>query len=100
MTRKFEITDARRGAAIAVRVITRAERNEVAGFQDDNAVKVRLTASPAESNSALLAFLAERLGVPQTSLEIVAGAEKPDKVVSISGITAEEAEARLQADDQ
>jgi uncharacterized protein len=98
--RKFEITDAKRGAAFTVRVVTRAQRNEIVGVQEDRSLKIRLTASPAEgqANEALIKFLAERLGVPESAIEIVAGKESRDKWISVEGISTTDVEERLQPD--
>ena len=100
MNRKFEITDAKRGAAFTVRVVTRAARNEIVGIQEDRSIKIRLTASPADgqANEALIKFLAERLGVPEKAIEIVAGKDNRDKWISVEGITTADVEERLQAD--
>lgn len=104
MSRKIDnldnITDRKSGAAIAVRVVTRAQRNEIVGTQEDGSIKVRLTAAPTEgqSNKALIAFLAQRLGVPEKAIDIVGGVDKRDKVLSIEGLTATEVEARLKPD--
>src|SRR2546421_2579621 len=100
MNRKFEITDAKRGAAFTVRVVTRAQRNEIVGIQEDRSLKIRLTASPADgqANEALIKFLAERLGVPVSAIEIVAGKDNRDKWISVEGITTADVEARLQPD--
>lgn len=95
--RKFEITDARRGAAINVRVVTQAEKTELAGIQD-GAVKVRLTAESAgdaAANIELLEFLAARLDVEITQLEIVAGANGREKIVSIEGLSSAQVEEML-----
>jgi len=100
MTRKFEITDAKRGAAFTVRVVTRAQKNEIVGVQDDNSLKIRLTASPNEgqANDALIKFLAERLDVPESAIEIVAGKDNRDKWISVSGISTADVETKLQGD--
>jgi uncharacterized protein (TIGR00251 family) len=93
--RKFEITDARRGAAINIRVVTQAERTELAGIQEDGALKVRLmadSAGDAAANKELLDFLAARLGVAITHLEIVAGASGREKIVSIEGLSSSQVE--------
>jgi uncharacterized protein len=100
MTRKFEITDAKRGAAFTVRVVTRAPKNEIVGVQEDNSLKIRLTASPndGQANDALIKFLAQRLDVPESAIEIVAGKDNRDKWISVSGISTADAEAKLQPD--
>ena len=100
MNRKFEITDAKRGAAFTVRVVTRAQKNEIVGIQEDNSLKIRLTASPNEgqANDALVKFLAERLEVPENAIEIVAGRDSRDKWISVAGISTSDLELRLQPD--
>ncbi|MEP7284533.1 MAG: DUF167 domain-containing protein [Chloroflexota bacterium] len=100
MSRKFEITDAKRGAAFTVRVVTRAQKNEIVGVQEDNSLKIRLTASPndGQANDALIKFLAERLGVTEGDIEIVAGKDSRDKWISVAGISTADVEDKLQAD--
>ncbi len=98
--RKFEIKDAVSGAAFTVRVVTRASRTEIAGVQDDGILKIRLTASPAEGNvnEQLIEFLAERLGVSPQQIEIVAGLNNREKLISVEGINPSELEERLAPD--
>lgn len=96
--RKFEITDARSGAALGVRVVTRSNLTEIAGKTEEGTLKVRLQASSAgdpEANRELIEFLAAQLGVPVNKIEIVAGAENRDKILSIEGISSREVEERL-----
>jgi uncharacterized protein (TIGR00251 family) len=94
--RKFEITDARGGAALSIRVVTQAERTEIAGVQADGVLKIRLMASPAgdpAANRELVEFLAARLGISTDHLEIVAGEGGREKIVSVEGMTSEQVEA-------
>ena len=60
----LRVTAVAGGCRFGVRVQPRAARNEIVGVQDA-ALKVRLTAPPVEgqANAALVAFLAEQLGV-------------------------------------
>jgi uncharacterized protein len=98
--RKFEITDAKGGAAFTVRVVTRAVSTEMIGIQDDGCLKIRLTNSPAgdpAANRELVEFLAGLLDVPQENIEIVAGLNGRDKLVSVEGITTSDVEAKLGA---
>ncbi|MBE2182564.1 MAG: DUF167 domain-containing protein [Anaerolineae bacterium] len=98
MSRRFEITDARGGAALSVRVVTQAERTEIAGVQDDGVLKIRLVASPAGSPSAnqeLVVFLAGQLGVPAKNVAVVAGENGREKIVSIEGLSVAQVEAIL-----
>ena len=96
--RKFEITDARGGAAIGVRVVTRASSTELVGRNEDNTIKIRLQATPAgdpSANSELIEFLASKLGVEAGKIEIVAGESKRDKILSIEGMTVQGVEEKL-----
>jgi uncharacterized protein (TIGR00251 family) len=98
--RKFEITDARGGAALNIRVVTQADKTEIVGIQEDGALKVRLMASPAgdpAANRELIELLARVLNVPVKSIEIVVGEGGREKIVSIEGISIEQVEKALNA---
>ena len=89
----------RRGASIRLRVHVqpRASRSEVVGLHGA-ALKVRLHAPPVDgaANEALVALVADRLGVPTRSVRIVAGAAARAKTLEIDGTT--EAAVRALAD--
>ena len=89
MPREFKITDAQHGAAFTVRVVTRADAVEVVGVQEDGSLKIRLTESPAEgrANAQLIDFLAKVLAVKQDQIEIVAGEDKPNKIISVKDVS-------------
>ncbi len=93
---QLKITEAEGGATFAVRVVPRASRNEIVGVHGD-ALKVRLTAPPVggRANEALIAFLAKRLGVRKSQVEIGAGATSLRKLIRVIGLVAQEAEERL-----
>ncbi len=99
--RKFEITDARGGVALAVRVVTRSAETELVGAQvegDLKVLKVRLKASPAgdpAANQELIGLLASLLSVPENKIEIVAGAGGREKVVTVEGVSSADVEAKL-----
>lgn len=95
--REFRITDAQHGAAFTVRVITRANDVEIVGLQDDGSLKIRLTESPAEgrANAQLVAFLAGILDVDVAQIAIVAGEDKPNKIISVEDVSPGLIEERL-----
>jgi uncharacterized protein YggU (UPF0235/DUF167 family) len=96
--RNFEFKDPRGGAAIGVRVVTRTAQTEIAGKTEDGTVKVRLvasSASDADANKELTEFIAGQLGVLPEKVEVVAGADARDKILSIEGLTSGEVEKRL-----
>jgi len=103
LQRRFERLSPRgAGAAIAVRVMPRSKKSEVAGFMPDGRLKVRLTAPPVEgaANRALVELLARVLEVRAAAIEIVAGATGRDKIVSVLGLAPELVDSRLRAAGQ
>ncbi len=62
----------------------RAARTELAGLHDGR-LKLRLTAPPVDgaANTALVGFLASRLGLPRSALSVAHGSSARRKTVSI-----------------
>ncbi len=86
------------GAALTVRVTPRASKTSLAGLLPDGTLKVRIAAPPTggAANQALIAFLAEVLGVRENAIEIVAGEKSRNKILAISNLGAGEVEERLR----
>lgn len=88
-----ELRVQRRGGSVrfSVHVQPKASRSEVIGLHGD-ALKVRLTAPPVDgaANEALIALVAELLGVGRRAVRIVAGATARAKVVEVDGATEEQ----------
>jgi uncharacterized protein (TIGR00251 family) len=84
------------GVRLRLRIQPRASRNEVAGVAGD-AIRLRLTAPPVDgaANEALLRFLAERLEVPRSAVELVAGRTGRTKLVEVTGVSPDAAARRL-----
>lgn len=99
MTREYVLHDGKRGSALALRITPRASQNQIVGILDDGTVKVHLAADPtnANVNGELVAFLAEVLGVPRTRLEVVAGENGRDKLLSVLDMDVETAHQRIVA---
>ena len=97
--RAYHLHNGKRGAALAVRVIPRASKNEIAGVLPDGTVRIRLAAPPVEgkANTELTKYLAQILGVPKTSIEIVAGEKGRDKLISVLDLDAQIAQERILA---
>ncbi len=81
---------------ISVYIQPRASRTEIAGRYGSD-IKIRVAAPPVDhaANEALLAFVAERLGVRQRDVRLIAGATSRRKVLEIHGITAEQIQTLL-----
>ena len=87
-------------ARIPIRVIPRSPRNRVDGIRAGRLL-VRVTAPPVDSaaNQAVLAVLADHLGVPRRSIQIVSGATSRNKTVEIAGLTEAQVRAILLTSD-
>ncbi len=99
MSRKYVLHDGQRGSALAVRITPRASRNQIVGILNDGTVKVHLASDPAEDelNVELIGYLAEVLGVPKSRVEVVAGENGRDKLISILDMDVETAHQRVLA---
>ena len=88
--------DAAGGAVLDLLVVPRASRTRVAG-EHDGRLKVQVAAPPVdgEANAALVAFLAERLGVRRADVSVAAGESGRRKRVRIAGVDAARARAAL-----
>lgn len=82
---------------MTVRVIPRARKTELAGTRD-GALLVRVVAPPVDdaANDAVVACLADRLGVPRRAIRIVSGAKGRHKRIAVSGVTAAHIREKLQ----
>ena len=97
--RRFHLHQAKRGAALTVRVTPRARRTEIAEVQEDGTLRIRVSAPAVEgkANAALVEFLARVLDVRTRRVEIVAGQGGLDKILSILDLSPEEVQARINA---
>ncbi len=81
---------------LELKTIPNAPRDELAGWLGGALkVKVHAPALDGRANDALLAFLAEKLGLPRRAVTLVRGDKSPHKVVRLEGLTLAEARARL-----
>ena len=81
----------------AVRVHPRAKKNAITGKVGD-VLKLSLTTPPADgkANAACIDFFAKLLNLPRSSVTIAAGHTSRNKVIRVSGLTADELRQRLQ----
>ena len=84
------------GVTFAVKVHPRAKRNAITG-EVGKALKLALTAPPVDgkANEACIDFFAKLLKVPRSSVTIAAGLTSRNKVIRVSGMTAEQVRERL-----
>ena len=95
--RKYKFGKPVAGAALNIKVVPRASRDEIVGLHTDGVVKVRVKAPPADgaANEAVIKLLARALGVKPRDIEIVAGHASTLKLLSIVGLTATQVDERL-----
>lgn len=84
------------GVTVDLYVQPRASKNEIVGVQGEE-LKVRLTSPPVEgeANKLCVEFIAKRLGVPKSAVELAAGDRSRHKRLLISGATEEEVRRAL-----
>lgn len=78
------------GVAITVRVAPRASKTGFAGAEADW-LRIRLQAPPVDgkANAALLAFLAKRLGIPKSAVQLISGETARVKRILLRGVAPE-----------
>ena len=89
----METTD---GITFAVKVHPRAKKNAITGDVGD-ALKLALTAPPVDgkANEACIEFFANLLNLPRSSVTIAAGQSSRNKVIRVTGLTAQQFRDRL-----
>ncbi|MGA8214695.1 MAG: DUF167 domain-containing protein [Candidatus Sulfotelmatobacter sp.] len=80
----------------AVKVHPHARKNAITGELGD-ALKVSLSSPPVEgrANEACIEFLAKLLKLPRSSVTSASGQSRRQKVVRVSGLSAEEVRRRM-----
>ncbi len=81
---------------LRLKVVPKAARNGVAGWIGD-CLKIRVTAAPerGKANAAVIALLAQALGIPRERIVLIAGESKARKIVEIQGLSDTELRTRL-----
>jgi hypothetical protein len=84
-------------ARITVRLQPRASRDEVLGWNEEGALRVRVKAPPVDgaANAALIQLLAKQLGTAKSNVSLVSGATARNKIIEIVGVSAAELRSRL-----
>jgi uncharacterized protein (TIGR00251 family) len=75
---------------IVLKVVPGSSRDEVVGWLGDSLkVKVKAPSDRGRANEAVVALLADRLGIDASSIAVVSGHGSSDKVVSVEGMSDE-----------
>jgi uncharacterized protein (TIGR00251 family) len=86
------------GVILNLHIQPGAKKTEVVGLHGES-LKIRLAAPPVDgkANEALLAFIAAKVGVGKTAVELVSGQTSRAKRVRIEGVTAQMAIAGMDS---
>lgn len=92
------LTVGRSEVRLAVRVQPRAARNRVAGRRGD-ALKVQVAAPPVDgaANAAVIALVADWLGVARRDVRVAHGERGRDKVVAIVAADPQDLARRIES---
>ncbi len=90
------VRDSDGAVSFSVKVHPRAKKNAIKGEVGD-ALKISLTAPPIDgrANEACVEFFAKLLKVPRSSVTIASGQTSRNKVIRVTGVTAEQARTRF-----
>ncbi len=80
-----------------VKVQPKASRDQVVGYRD-GVLQLRVTAPPdkGRANAAVVALLADALGVAKSRVRIVSGQSSRDKVLTVESLTPEDVRGILE----
>jgi uncharacterized protein (TIGR00251 family) len=72
---------------LSLKVVPGSSRDEIVGWLGDS-LKVKVKAPPEKgrANEAVIALLADRLGIDASSIAVVSGHGSPAKVVAVEGM--------------
>lgn len=82
------------GVRLHLHVQPGASTSEVVGLHG-NRIRLRIQSPPVEgrANEAVIAWIAEELGVPRRAVTLVRGEKSRQKTIEVSGTTVEQARA-------
>ncbi len=81
---------------ISVRVQPGASKNSVTGIKEDS-LNIKLCSPPVDgkANDSLISFVAKRLDVSRSSIQIIQGIKNRKKLLEVSGVSMSDAERAL-----
>ncbi len=84
---ELQIQQTADGVIVRVKVIPRSSKTAVDGVYQ-GFLKIHLTSAPVENaaNKTLISFLARKLKIPKSAVQIVGGAKSREKRLAINGV--------------
>jgi uncharacterized protein (TIGR00251 family) len=82
---------------LSVRVIPRANRNQVYAILEDGTFKIRINAPPSngKANKALIKYLSDVLDISRSNIRIASGEKAREKKIEIIGYKIEQIKTEL-----
>lgn len=95
--RKFNLHNGKSGAAITVQLEARSGSDRISEILEDGTLKIRLHATKDNeaANQALIQFLAKVLKILPAQLEIVAGEQRKNKLITIIDLDKDSVQERI-----
>jgi uncharacterized protein YggU (UPF0235/DUF167 family) len=84
--RDFHLHNGKKGAALAVRVVKSSGIDNIQEILKDGTVLIRVLNDSGDLNKKLVKFLSTKLNIPQKNIDIIAGDQGEDKLLSILDI--------------
>jgi uncharacterized protein YggU (UPF0235/DUF167 family) len=95
--RKFNLHEGKKGSAITVHVVPGMTEKRIVDIKEDGTLIVELDVKDVngKTNQVLTKFIASILNVTQDDIEIVAGLDGADKLISIINTNTDEVNKQL-----
>lgn len=93
---KVRFTDGQAGSAIAAHIKLNAQKDRISRIDRDGVVVIQLTAKTTNEIAAALAgFIAGLLKVSMDRVDVVGKADSPDRLVTVTGMSATELQQQI-----
>ena len=93
--REFHFHDGAQGAALAIRIKAGSKYNRIDKVLRDGTIVLSINSDPDDLNRDIIIYLAGQLGIEEKRLDIIAGKDDNEKIISIIDITPEELQAKV-----
>ena len=81
--KEYKFHDGEKGTALAIRVMYGSGQSSFVKVRKDGTVVIKLGPGEGDLNARLLAFVSQELGIPKTRIQVLAGNDGNNKLISI-----------------
>lgn len=93
--REFKFHDGAKGSALAIKIKQKKNETFLDRIKRDGTVVINVQPESPNANQELVRFLADILGIAQKRLDIIAGHEGSDKLLSILDMKPDEVQKTI-----